>query len=78
MIQEGTYVREPDGALLLFHSPTTWDSPVDGLRASKDAEASPLWYWRLVYGEEAEEVHRRYGLMPGEYIEVIYGRKGGL
>lgn len=68
--QNGTYVREPDGATLLFHSTGTWISPVDGLRAHRDARAGSIWHWRIVHGQEAEEVHRQFHLKPGEYIEI--------
>ena len=72
-VQDGTYVREPDGALLLFHSPTKWNSPVDGLRAHRNAKAGSLWHWRIVHGQEAEDVHQQFHLKPGEYIEISNG-----
>lgn len=70
LLQRGTYVREPDGAGLLFHSPTRWNAPADGLRAHRHAAPGSLWEWRIVRGEEAESVHRTYHLQPGEYVEV--------
>lgn len=65
-IRKGTYVREPDGALLLLHSPFTWNDPV--YAATHQGTTPPDLRWRIVYGVEAEAVHQAYHLAPGEYI----------
>lgn len=72
-LQTGTYVREPDGATLLYHSDTRWNCPVQGLQANREVAPGSIWHWRRVDGEEAEEVHRRYHLSAGEYAECYEG-----
>lgn len=77
LLQAGTYVRERDGATLLYHSPALWYSPVDGQRANRDAAAGSVWYWRRVDGAEAEAVHAAYRLRAGEYAEHGSGEPDG-
>lgn len=72
-MDKGTYMREPDGALSLYHSPQTcWNFPREGLRGflancSLYQEGS-LWYWRQI--TNAEEIQALAHLGPGEYVVV--------
>lgn len=68
--RRGTYVREPDGAQLLYFSPVRWNAPVHGLQWWLDGKTtSSLSAWEIVRGAEALAVHRAYRLAPGEYVE---------
>ena len=80
MLQEGTYIREPDGALHLYHSPTQWNCPPIGLQNFLDKEfgEGSLWYWRIVTDiAEVSALYEHLGgthLQPGEYI-TFYRRE---
>lgn len=75
MIQTGTYVRESDGACLMYHSPTTWNDPVYAVNhrpRGEDFRAGSHMSWRIVPEEEVQDLARAgYGqLWPGEYVIV--------
>ena len=74
-LRNGTYVREPDGAWHLYHSETSWNSPVDGLRKSREMNLPEhaLMGWRKVTDQAERDELRLYlngELLPGEYVEV--------
>lgn len=71
-IQTGTYVRESDGANLVYHSSTTWNDPVFAVNAMRFDRKGSHMYWRIVQQEEVQELARAgYGqLWPGEFVVV--------
>ena len=77
-LRSGTYIREPDGATLLFHSDlTSWNMPSVALKywqENKHMESFPsMETWRQVTDlEEIEELHKWLGdpLYPGESTTI--------
>ena len=77
-LQSGTYIREPDGATLLFHSDlTSWNMPSVALKywqENKHMESFPsLETWRQVTDTtEILDVYKWLGsdLKPGEYFTI--------
>lgn len=74
-LKRGTYVREPDGATLLFHSElTTWNFPVQGLKDFQSGKfRNSFNHFRLVMDEDEQESLTAYlgdNLKPGEYVEI--------
>lgn len=74
-LREGTYVREPDGAWHLYHSETTWNDPVQGLRKSQELRTPEhsLMGWRKVTEQDERDALREYlsgELLPGEWTIV--------
>lgn len=73
-VRKGTYLREPDGACFVYHSPETY---VDAAAAFRSGAA---FAEKMVGRTEFQPVHgfgelavleRDYGpLQPGEYVEV--------
>jgi hypothetical protein len=71
MLRRGTYARERDGGLLLYHSDVRWNDASYGLqRYLEGSSRSSLSQWRRVTGDEAEAVWKAYHVGPGEYVEV--------
>lgn len=75
----GTYVRESDGACLLYHNPTRWNDPVFAVNSMRFDRKGSHMYWRIVPLEEVEELRKQVGfnLKPGEYVEIFPHMTGG-
>lgn len=74
-MKRGTYVREPDGATLLFHSDlTTWNFPLQGLKDFQEGRFKNSFnHWRQVTDEkEITELYEFLAgdLKPGESVEI--------
>lgn len=76
-LQRGTYARERDGATLLYHSPTRWNDPAQGLADYvSGASRSTLYRWRRVDDPAEQAAVRHYAgdnLRPGEWFETPDG-----
>lgn len=69
-LRNGTYLREPDGANLLYFSPYSFsDASVNFRKRHLYDDA-----WRVVVDEiEAAELHKKVKLAPGEYVHIRGG-----
>jgi hypothetical protein len=63
----GTWIREPDGACLLFYSPYLYNDPPTALRVRKE-EFRAVGYWPLPDNVfRPKDVEK---LKPGEYMRI--------
>ena len=75
-VRYGTYIREPDGATNLYHSPSAlWNDPQMAFRNWREYKtlAGSMGHWRRVDNEdELTAVENAIGhwLNPGEYWET--------
>jgi hypothetical protein len=76
-LRQGTYVREPDGATLVYYSPlTTWNFPQIALKQFQNGRyPSSLNQWEHVTDEQELQQLGQYfngPFKPGEYGVVIH------
>jgi len=69
-LKNGTYLREPDGATLLYHSPYSFNDAAENFR-NKDLYDDG-WY-RVVNPDEKEILYALASLAPGEWVFIRGG-----
>lgn len=70
MLRNGTYLREPDGSTLLYHSPYSFNDASENFR--KRHLYDDAWY-QVFDLEEVEELSRLTKLDPGEWVFIRGG-----
>jgi hypothetical protein len=70
-LRNGTYLREPDGGMLLYYSPYSFNDAAENFRKRDFYEDA----WHPVSDfEEEQELHNKVTLAAGEYVFIRGGR----
>lgn len=69
-LKNGTYLREPDGATLLYHSPYSFNDAAENFRKKDLYDDS--WY-QVVNPREQETLNEIAKLAPGEFVFIRGG-----
>lgn len=70
MLRNGTYIREPDGATLLYFSPYSFYDAAENFRKRSLYDDS----WGRVSETEEDLLHNLATLTPGEYVFIRGGK----
>lgn len=68
-LRNGTYLREPDGATLLYYSPYRFNDAASNFRNRRREDE-----WKIVQNApEAHDLWVTANLQPGEYVVISGG-----
>jgi hypothetical protein len=70
-LRNGTYLREPDGAELIYFSPYSFNDATENFRKRYLYDDS--WH-RVVSPTEENDLWKLVKLQPGEYVHVFGGQ----